>query len=879
MYRRLPFFSLVVILLSIVVIVAQDSLTCDELVEGFLEDLEANCTGVGRNSACYGVRALDAEFVDMDTLPEDYFVEPGNIADVLELVNLTSSVYNPEIPEWGVALMNLQANVPNTLPGQNVTFIMMGDMELENGVEPDEAFISDTSISLTVADATIANYLPSSNSDFVMSVPAGAEVLADAKSSNGFWVRIAYDERPGWIAISKLDEISTARLIGLPMIDIDTQAPMQAFYFQTGIGQPQCFEAPSILVVQGPEDFAVDITANGAQIRIDSTIALRTVVSEDTNESGSTGAVLELITLSGEAVMFPDTDEAIVIPAGEILVSCLTSEEQDLGIDNLADDREVVTCNTRELTDEEIAEFNFVTNISSNLLNYPVVWPPDDLPTPTPTPTEVEITATIPATDEPLCTPNSDWTGIHTVMSGETLTSIANLYDTDIFTLAEANCLINLDVLIVGQGLLVPALATATPQPATDTPVPPPPPPPPLMSDLEVILTASNTTPLENGVVTFTITASNNGANRANTVSITDTLNTLGANFVFGAASTSTGTYNFGAGTWSIPFLDTGTSATMTISATVRPTSAGTIFNATASGSANDPPDSNPANNSSAVAVTVAYGNILVNTLNDTTAVDGFCSLREAIVSANTNTASGNLIGECRTGTIIDTIDFFVAGSIMLNPTELQLTSSMTINGSGITVEGAGGIGDGIMIMSSGIVTINDITLRNGTGSLFGGAIESWVSNLTLNNVTIENSSTTALGGAVRQAGGTLTINNSTFRNNSAGPVGNGGAIASSGTLIVTNSTFDMNTANNGGAIYHESASLFGGTIIGGSFINNSATTDGGAIYDLLGNGELSVTGVTFNNNTSAGDANCGGENIEGSGNTFTTGGQGTCQP
>lgn len=43
-------------------------------------------------------------------------------------------------------------------------------------------------------------------------------------------------------------------------------------------------------------------------------------------------------------------------------------------------------------------------------------------------------------------------------------------------------------------------------------------------------------------------------------------------------------------------------------------------------------------------------GTITVNTTADTVANDGFCSLREAIIAANTNTASGTLPGECAAG-------------------------------------------------------------------------------------------------------------------------------------------------------------------------------------------------------------------------------------
>ena len=50
---------------------------------------------------------------------------------------------------------------------------------------------------------------------------------------------------------------------------------------------------------------------------------------------------------------------------------------------------------------------------------------------------------------------------------------------------------------------------------------------------------------------------------------------------------------------------------------------------------------------------------ITVNNVTDTVADDGVCTLREAIIAANTNTASGASSGECVNGTSgFDFIEF-----------------------------------------------------------------------------------------------------------------------------------------------------------------------------------------------------------------------------
>src|SRR5919107_3792133 len=58
---------------------------------------------------------------------------------------------------------------------------------------------------------------------------------------------------------------------------------------------------------------------------------------------------------------------------------------------------------------------------------------------------------------------------------------------------------------------------------------------------------------------------------------------------------------------------------------------------------------------------------LTVNSLADTTANDGQCTLREAITSANTDTASGAAAGECAAGSGDHTIDLTgVTGTINL---------------------------------------------------------------------------------------------------------------------------------------------------------------------------------------------------------------------
>jgi CSLREA domain-containing protein len=101
--------------------------------------------------------------------------------------------------------------------------------------------------------------------------------------------------------------------------------------------------------------------------------------------------------------------------------------------------------------------------------------------------------------------------------------------------------------------------------------------------------------------------------------------------------------------------------------------------------------------------------------------------------------------------------------------------------------------------------------------------------SVTMSNLTIQNGNTTADGGAIRVGGGALTLSNMSFLNNTASV--QGGAIAmsvSSATLTISGSLFANNTATtgNGGAIFN----AMGFIISNSTFSNNNAGGNGGAI-------------------------------------------------
>uniref|UniRef100_UPI00056C5E66 PKD-like domain-containing protein n=1 Tax=Olivibacter sitiensis TaxID=376470 RepID=UPI00056C5E66 len=92
-----------------------------------------------------------------------------------------------------------------------------------------------------------------------------------------------------------------------------------------------------------------------------------------------------------------------------------------------------------------------------------------------------------------------------------------------------------------------------------------------LCADLGVVKEVSNMAPAVGSEVTFTITATNHGPSNATGVSVTDILPS-GYTYVSHNAVPSTSAYNFNTGLWSIGAMGLDATATLTITATVRPT-------------------------------------------------------------------------------------------------------------------------------------------------------------------------------------------------------------------------------------------------------------------------------------------------------------------
>ncbi len=355
---------------------AQFDSTCAPLVEQALEAVGNNCGGLGRNSACYGFDNVGATFSREQ--PQDFFSQPSDLAELVQLQSLTTAPLNVDLDEWGIAVLNVQADLPDALPGQSVTFMLFGDVTLENAVDPAASPAAITPIDITTRVQSLLRTRPTGIANTSAQVPPDTLLSADRISSDGQWVRVVYADLVGWLPFEAVT--SAGDLATLPTQETAPYTPMQAVRLTTNITGVSCAEAPpSLVVMQGPEQMTVNLTVNGAELNIGSTIALWT-----------TGGQMLLAVIDGGVY----TSDGKYIPAG--FISIIQLDESGAATGSWSE--------PRPLTLEEWLLFEPLENIPAILLKYPINVPSEliaALTTPTPSPAPVSVDNPPPPTPVP----------------------------------------------------------------------------------------------------------------------------------------------------------------------------------------------------------------------------------------------------------------------------------------------------------------------------------------------------------------------------------------------------------------------------------------------------------------------------------------------
>lgn len=355
---------------------------CNALIESAMDRMGDNCGSLRPNNICYGFNAVQANFAE--PVPDNFFSQPSDIAQLSAIASVRTAPLNVNQNVWGLAAMRVMANIPNSLPGQGALFILMGDAEIQNEVPQGEALIlPEEPLDVRVAsDTQVVSFPPNfgnRQSRPVGDVLAGTNLQADGVSPDGQWLRVLFEydaseaSRRATAWVNRLD-LEAADISDLPTIEPQSRTPMQAFTLSGGIGQPQCEEvAPSSLVVQGPANYEVDITANGVDVRVTSTVRF-----EIRNLNRQTGrAVLRVTPITGSAVLVdpndPDNNDTAVEDTEFVDIEMNVSVDPETGEQTFTpvEPPQQIRARWNETPPEERARGTQIVNNTQFLVNLP----------------------------------------------------------------------------------------------------------------------------------------------------------------------------------------------------------------------------------------------------------------------------------------------------------------------------------------------------------------------------------------------------------------------------------------------------------------------------------------------------------------------------
>ncbi len=277
---------------------AQES--CEQVFRQSMSELGTNCAGLGPNSACVGAQDVTANFFPGQPAPEDF---PARPADLTNLQALSTYGLDTAAGTWGVAVMNIQADLP---PALNASAMMLavGDVDIENNVAPEEALVFGAPLTVTLATATDLREEPAPDALVIGTGAAGTTLGASGISPDGEWVWVAFQQRGAWVQVAALEAVDVS---GLPVITKETYTPMQSITVSTGYDNFGCGSTlPSMLIIQSPAQTPITLVINGVPTVIDGVLFIR--------QTGQN--VFEYMTALGDVTFNPGAPEQVSVPAG-----------------------------------------------------------------------------------------------------------------------------------------------------------------------------------------------------------------------------------------------------------------------------------------------------------------------------------------------------------------------------------------------------------------------------------------------------------------------------------------------------------------------------------------------------------------------------------
>jgi hypothetical protein len=216
-FRKFPLLILMMMCIAPLTVLAQ---ACPAIVGQALKATHDACANLERNQACYGNISLEAT-------PRDgvrfVFNKPGDVVSLAAVSGLKLSSMNAAEDQWGVALLKLQANLPDTLPGQNVTALLFGDVTITNNAPTNTEAVT---VNVTAQKVVNLRSLPTTGGALVGRLQPNQTLQANGRLADNSWLRVSLaDGTLAWVAADVAQTAGDVSL--LPIVDPATGEPVR----------------------------------------------------------------------------------------------------------------------------------------------------------------------------------------------------------------------------------------------------------------------------------------------------------------------------------------------------------------------------------------------------------------------------------------------------------------------------------------------------------------------------------------------------------------------------------------------------------------------------------------------------------------------------
>ncbi len=253
--------------------VVTDAQTCRATVARAIASLAANCAELARDSACYAYPSASAEFAD--AAHETAFDKPGARASAADLATVRTGGLDAARNQWGIAVLHLSANLPETYRGPGVIVMLGGPAALLNEVAVGDAMPIHPPVSTAALESATLYRRPGVIPEPVGEVQADALLLVDAYEDTGGWLRVVNDGGVSWVEADKVARLQA--MDGLPRLGLGATFAWQALSLSTGTDYPECAEAEPWIAIQTPADIGVSLSVNGVDIHLRSMATIKQV--------------------------------------------------------------------------------------------------------------------------------------------------------------------------------------------------------------------------------------------------------------------------------------------------------------------------------------------------------------------------------------------------------------------------------------------------------------------------------------------------------------------------------------------------------------------------------------------------------------------------